>query len=167
MSELPTEDELRAWAALAEGATPTPWANDGRSGINHEPGREPWSVTVVGNETRGSGFTAYDEFVMSRADGDFIAAARDAVPRLLALVRAQAATITERDARLASGVAVIAAARAWATLETAEGDCNDDVPLRRSLDDALLAAIEALDAGEPARATEVIPTPTSEVLRGR
>ena len=85
-----TQQELDALKALADAATPGPWEEVAESG--------EWWITSASDET-ASLYVIPDTGLMNQADVDFIAAARAAVPALLAEVeRLQVAWSAEHDA---------------------------------------------------------------------
>ena len=85
-----TQQELDALKALADAATPGPWEEVAESG--------EWWITSASDET-ASLYVIPDTGLTNQADVDFIAAARAAVPALLAEVeRLQVAWSAEHDA---------------------------------------------------------------------
>jgi hypothetical protein len=79
---MPADDAVTAklaeWEALTEGATEGPWDTDGGgTSIGHG---DKWVAHVVDQQEP-------NEPVQARADAEFIAAARTAMPALLAFVR--------------------------------------------------------------------------------
>lgn len=97
-----TEDELARLEALAEKATP----NAGQGWAVSE-GADDWGVVATEREPYGhvmvayiAGWSAGDREQDERADAEFIAASRTAVPRLIALVREKDREITSLRAAL-------------------------------------------------------------------
>lgn len=88
--------------ALAAAATPGPWQEDGPWWSNHVSG---WVITT-GADRNAVAYQplGWDRLPTSAADAAFIAAARDAVPALVAEVR----RLREENAGLKNSV------RAWA-----------------------------------------------------
>jgi hypothetical protein len=73
--------------ALADAATPGPWATDGdydRAEVSQTV--EPYA-TIVGTETTGRTYLSYEQLVLTAADSAFIAQARTLVPALIAELR--------------------------------------------------------------------------------
>jgi len=113
-----TEEELRAARALCEAAYPAPWRVRGEPRdivVSVEPG-----AVAIG---------------VDRADGEFIAASRDLVPRLLSEVdrlRAEVARLTaERDEAIASdreSLEMYRRARARADEALTCAGCGQDIP---------------------------------------
>jgi hypothetical protein len=79
-----TNEEIAELRRLEREATPGPW-RDEIDAIGHEPGREPWHITVVGTKETGRPYMETTDLVLSGADRAFIVAARNALPRLLDL----------------------------------------------------------------------------------
>ena len=98
-----TLSELPALRALAEKATPGPWR------LYNERLRQQFPGRIIEVQCDGDSpvvqWTGFDNSHVPkkqhRANAAFIAAARDALPRALDTIEAQAKTIAERDAEIA------------------------------------------------------------------
>lgn len=88
MSDEPiTDAELAEWKALADAATPGPWKH-----VTGEDAEPMWDVCICGSGNDGVDHAIYadsdkPELTSADADAAFIAAARTALPRLLARER--------------------------------------------------------------------------------
>ena len=107
------------YRALADAATPGPWCTDSweiYQGTEYQPGISEW----IGETCRGR----VEGLAQDKADAAFVAAAREAVPALLAALDAE----REKNARLAARVAELEqqadAARADAFTEAADDLAN-------------------------------------------
>lgn len=65
--------------------TPRPWEYDGKD-INHLPGKEPWAVTVVGQE-QGRAYESYGPLILSSADAELIVRAVNSHDALVEALR--------------------------------------------------------------------------------
>jgi hypothetical protein len=118
--------DLDAAQALADAATPGPWATDGdydRAEVSQTV--EPFA-TIVGTETTGPTYLSYEQLVLTAADSAFIAQARTLVPALIAEVQelrelqSQRTNLVEETSGL-----VKTAARLTAESESLANRCHD------------------------------------------
>lgn len=99
-----TEDELTRLAALAAAATPGPWLYRGKSDSVHQ---APWGPYQYGDQV----FRFNDEEAPSDADCEFILAARDAVPALVAIAQAAHRVVNaDNDRDQAAAIALLRSA---------------------------------------------------------
>lgn len=118
MSEHITPAELSKWSELTKRATPGPWRF-----VVRKKG-DPWWETMIGAVAPGHQIvTSHEGGTYPSSDGDFIAAAREAMPRLLAEVERLRARDTDVTVlRLAHREAVAEIERLRALLRAACAD---------------------------------------------
>lgn len=93
-----SEDELARLDALDSAATPGPWEADGTEVSQHWSRPEPW-LDIASNEVSCMAYCYGGQArgIERDEDAEFIAFARDALPRLVAEVRAHRAREAENE----------------------------------------------------------------------
>jgi hypothetical protein len=141
----PTPAEREHWQRLAGEATPEPWKAE-RLGREIEIGSETWlghlSVSCIHLGEAPNALEVAD----AKADAEFIAAARTAVPALLsALARAEARAGEAEDAACRGGVEPWTADY-WLGRPTETGTLRAEIRALRSERDALAAKLGSITA---------------------
>lgn len=113
-----TDDELNRLQALCDAATPGPWwvSDDGLNDVWN--GEEEFAENLIAPGCVRHGEAPSERI---RADQDFIAAARTALPELIAEVR---------RLRAEGEASTISAWRAYHSLATATGQCSRHIDSR-------------------------------------
>jgi hypothetical protein len=139
--DTPSAEQIAEWRRLADAATPGPWRaltdDHGYKGIEHA----LWSGEL---NAMGS-YVA--EFMVTRADADFAAAAREAVPALIAALEAAHTQLAEL--RIEYGVTLNEWYKTAGSLAMAEAMCRDRETVSQRLVGPWLPVAVSGTEGEP------------------